>query len=149
MLKEKITTDIKEAMKAGDALRLGVLRMLSSALNNAKIERRAKTGAETELTDDEVLTIIGREAKKRKESIAIFETGNRTDLADGERGELKILEAYLPAQMPEAEVRAQLEKMVAASAVKEFGAIMKEASKEFKGKADGALVAKILKEILG
>ncbi len=149
MLKEKIMSDIKEAMKAGEAVRLGVLRMLVSSLNNAKIEKRAKTGADAELTDEEVMSTIIREAKKRKESIAVFEQGNRADLAEGERAELKILETYLPAQMSEAEVRASLEKIVAAAPVKEFGAIMKDASKGFKGKADGALVAKILKELLG
>ena len=149
MLREKITADIKEAMKAGEAVRLGVLRMLTSSLNNAKIEKRAKTGEEVELADEEVLSVISREAKKRKESITVFEQNNRADLAEGEKAELKVLEAYLPAQMSEAEIRAALEKVVATAPVKEFGAIMKDASREFKGKADGALVAKILKEILG
>jgi uncharacterized protein YqeY len=148
MLKEKIMSDMKEAMKSGDSVRLGVLRMLSSSLNNAKIEKRAKTGAETELTDEEVTGVISREAKKRKESIAVFEQGNRVDLAEGEKVELKVLENYLPAQMSEVEVRAALEKIVAVAPIKEFGAIMKDASKEFKGRADGTLVAKILKEIL-
>jgi uncharacterized protein YqeY len=152
MLKEKILADTKEAMKAGDAPRLGVLRMLSSALNNAKIEKRANPpaggGAEIELTDEEAMSILSREAKKRRESIAVFEQGGRADLAQGERAELAVIESYLPAQMSEAEIRAVLEKMIASASVKEFGAIMKDASREFKGKADGALVAKLLKELL-
>ncbi len=149
MLKEKILADTKVAMKAGDVKRLGVLRMLSSALNNAKIEKRAKTGKEEELADDEALLVLAREAKKRRESITIFEQGGRADLAQGEKEELVFIENYLPKQMSEAEIRSALEKAVAAAPVKEFGAIMKDASKEFKGKADGSLVAKLLKELLG
>ena len=149
MLKEKILADTKVAMKAGDVKRLGVLRMLSSALNNAKIEKRAKTGKEEELADDEALLVLAREAKKRRESITIFEQGGRADLAQGEKEELVFIENYLPKQMSEAEIRSALEKAVAAAPVKEFGAIIKDASKEFKGKADGSLVAKLLKELLG
>lgn len=149
MLKEKITSDMKESMKAGDAVRLGVLRMLVSVMNNAKIEKRVKTGKDEDLVDDEIMTIIGREAKKRKESILVFESGGRTDLADGEKAELKILEGYLPAQMSESEIKSVLEKMVSVAPVKEFGVIMKEASKELRGKADGSFISKILKEILG
>ncbi|MBI2075467.1 MAG: GatB/YqeY domain-containing protein, partial [Candidatus Harrisonbacteria bacterium] len=77
MLKEKITADIKEAMKSGNAEKVSVLRMLSSAIGNRKIEQRTKTGKDEELTDDEVMEVIGKEAKKRKESIVSFEAGGR------------------------------------------------------------------------
>lgn len=149
MLKEKILANLKEAMKSGDAKKVGVLRMLSSALNNKKIEKRGATGVESELTDDEVMEVLNKEAKKRRESIAVFASNNREDLAEGEKFELGVIEEYLPAQMGEAEIRTVLEKIVANSSAKEFGPIMKEASKELKGKSDGALVSKILKEILG
>lgn len=149
MLKEKISSDLKEAMKSGDAARLGVLRMLVSALNNRKIEKRAKTGVEVELTDEEVLEVIAKEAKKRKESVELFNKGGREDLASGEKSELVILSAYLPEQMGEVEVRKIVEKIVAASGVKEFGPAMKEVMKELKGKADASVITQILKEILG
>ncbi|MBI2406290.1 MAG: GatB/YqeY domain-containing protein [Candidatus Harrisonbacteria bacterium] len=149
MLKEKITADIKEAMKSGNAEKVSVLRMLSSAIGNRKIEQRTKTGKDEELTDDEVMEVIGKEAKKRKESIVSFEAGGRADLAAEEKKELEILSVYLPAQMSEEDVRAAILRIVAASPSKALGPVMKAAMAELKGRADGALVGKIVKEKLG
>lgn len=148
MLKEKITSDIKEAMKAGEAEKLGVLRMLSSAVNNRKIEKRTKSGKDEELTDEEVLEVIAKEAKKRKESIGMFESGGRGDLAAQEKSELQILAAYLPEQMSEADVRAAVTRIVGEAPVKELGPVMKAAMAELKGKADAGLVSKLVKEKL-
>lgn len=149
MLKEKITSDIKEAMKAGAAEKLGVLRMLSSAIGNRKIEKRAKVGKEEELTDEEVMEVIAKEAKKRRESIVVFQSGGRADLAAQEEKELGILAAYLPAQMSEEEARAAVSRIVDAVPVKELGPVMKAAMAELKGKADAGLVSKLVKEKLG
>ncbi len=149
MLKEKITADIKEAMKAGAAERLGVLRMLASAISNRKIEKRTKTGKDEELTDEEVMEVIGKEAKKHKESIAVFTSGGRSDLAAQEEHELVILAAYLPAQMSEADVTAAVTRIVDAAPVKEIGPVMKAVMAELKGKADTGLVSKLVKEKLG
>ncbi|MDO8585259.1 MAG: GatB/YqeY domain-containing protein [bacterium] len=149
MLKEKITADIKEAMKSGAAERLGVLRMLSSAIGNRKIEKRAKTGKDEDLTDDEVMEVIGKEAKKRKESIAVFVSGGRSDLAAQEEKELVILGAYLPAQMSEADTVAAVTRIVDAAPVKELGPVMKAVMAELKGKADSSLVSRLVKERLG
>ncbi len=149
MLKEKISSDLKESLKSGDASRLSVLRMLISAVNNRKIEKRAKIGVEAELTDEEVLEVVAKEAKKRKEAIELFNKGDRGDLAAGEKAELEILAAYLPEQMGEAEIKKTVGRIVAASGAKEFGPAMKEVMKELKGKADSALITKALKEILG
>lgn len=147
MLKEKITSEIKEAMKSGDQKKLGVLRMLTSALNNKKIEKRGKTGAESELTDDEVMEVLQKEAKKRKESIDLFEKGGRADLAQGEKEELAIISVYLPSQMGEAEVRAAVEKIAAVNQGLDFGPLMKVVMAELKGKADATLVSRFVKEI--
>ncbi len=136
-------------MKAGEAAKVGVLRLLVSALNNKKIEKQVKEGGEAELKDEEVLEVVGKEAKKRKEAIALFLEGGREDLASKEESELKILGVYLPTQMAEADVRKIVEKVVAAAPVKDFGQIMKEVMKELKGKADAGLITKILKEELG
>lgn len=157
MLKEKITTDIKEAMKAGDTERLGVLRMLASAIANRTIEKRAKsssissgqTGKDDALTDDEVLEVIAKEAKKRRESIAVFTSGGRGDLAAQEEKELGILAAYLPEQMSEDEIKRVIERIIASASVKEFGPVMKAVMAELKGKADAALVSTLVKEKLG
>lgn len=149
MLKDQITADMKEAMKAGNAPRLGVLRMLISALNNKKLEKRAKSGKDEDLTDEEALEIVAREVKKRKESITAFTTGGRADLAENEQSELVILTPYLPAQMSEAEVTAAVLRIIAAAPVKDFGAVMKDVMKELKGKSDAAFVSKLVKEKLG
>lgn len=148
MLKEKITADIKEAMKAGAPLKLGVLRMLSSAISNRKIEKRAKTQKDEELTEDEVMEVVSKEAKKRRESIAVFQAGGRADLAAREEEELEILAAYLPAQMGEDEVRAAVARIVDAAPVKELGPVMKAVMAELKGKADAGLVSRLVKEKL-
>lgn len=148
MLKEKITSDIKEAMKAGNREKLGVLRMLSSAISNRKIEKRAKSGKDEELTEDEVLEVVSKEAKKRRESIAVFTSGGRADLAAQEEKELGILAAYLPAQMNEADVRAAVARIVEAAPVKELGSVMKAVLAELKGKADAGLVSRLVKEKL-
>ncbi len=148
MLKDQITADMKGAMKAGDAKKLGVLRMLISALNNKKLEKRAKSGKDEDLTDEEALESVAREVKKRKESIAAFTTGGRVDLAENEQSELVILTPYLPAQMSEAEVIAAVDRLIAAAAQKDFGAVMKDVMKELKGKADAAFVSKLVKEKL-
>src|SRR3989304_7055589 len=129
MLKDQITADMKNAMKAGDTERLGVLRMLASSINNRQIEKRGKGGVDEELTDDEVLEVLSREAKKSRESIELFVKGGRTDLSDVEQKELKIVEAYLPAQMGEAEIKAVIKKTAEKTEPAEFGAVMKEVMK--------------------
>src|SRR6476620_4616993 len=93
---DRVDSDLKEAMRAKDAIRLGVLRMLKSALKYAAI---AKSGAEAELNDAEAAQVIRKQAKQRQDSIESFEKGGRTELADKEREELSILNAYLPQAM--------------------------------------------------
>ncbi len=149
MLKEKISADLKEAMKAGDHNKLAVLRMVNSAISNRKIEVRTKEGVERDLTDEEITEVLTKEAKKRRESIVAFTSGGRADLAEGESAELKVLEAYLPQLMSEAEIRGVVTKIVAGLPVKEFGPAMKEVMKELKGKADASIASKVLKEVIG
>ncbi len=141
-LLDTILADIKTAMKAHDALTLGVLRMVSAAAKNKEIELKHA------LTDVEVLDVLRKEAKKRKESIASFTAGNRPELATQESAELRVLEAYLPAMMSEADVVAIVVRVVASSSTKEFGPLMKQIVAETKGQADASLVSKILKSKL-
>src|SRR3989344_3550659 len=109
MLQEKITQDIKEAMKAGNAEKLGVLRMLSSSLKNKAIEK----GKDAVLTDEEATQVLSREAKKRKESVEAFEKGGRPDLAEKEKTELALIEVYLQKQMSREGVVSMVEKVLA------------------------------------
>lgn len=140
-LHQDIVAQIKEAMKAKDAVRLGVVRGLAAAFVNELVAKGRKP---TEvLPDEEALTVIRRSVKQRKDSIEQFTKGGRKDLADAEAAELNILETYLPAQMSGEEIS----KVVAAKKAelgvadkKEAGKLMAAVMKELKGKADGAAV---------
>ena len=145
MLKEKIKEDVKRAMKAGDATRVGVLRLLQTAIVNKEIETRGR--GET-LTDDEIVQVLMTEAKKRRESIAVFEQGHRNDLAEKEKAELIIVQEYLPKQLGREELTAMVKTAMQRVGSKEFGAVMKEVMKEVKGRADGVLVSQVVKELL-
>jgi hypothetical protein len=147
MLKEQITADIKVAMKAGDSAKLTVLRGLSSVISNKTLEKRSKTGdANTALTDEEILTALGTEAKRRKESATAFVAGGRQDLADNELAELKMIQVYLPVQMTAEETEVAVNKILATTGLKEFGPAMKAVMAELRGKADSQIITSIIKK---
>ena len=144
----KIDEQIKEAMKSKDADRLGVLRMLKSAMKYAVIE---KYGAEGEAKDEYVLAAVRKEIKKRQDSIEAFEKGGRLDQATKEKAEMKILEAYLPAAMSEADLEKLVKAVIAelgATDKEAMGAVMKACQTKAAGRADNralsALVGKLL-----
>lgn len=142
-IREQVMTDVKTAMKDKDALKLTTLRSLQAAIKNREIELRPNA-----ISSDEVIGVIKKLVKQRKESIEQFTTGGRQDLADQESAELKILEHYLPAQMG----REQVEKIVAeviaatgAKTVKDMGPVMKEVQARTAGAADNKLVSEIVR----
>ncbi|MCX6702970.1 MAG: GatB/YqeY domain-containing protein [Candidatus Wolfebacteria bacterium] len=156
MFTEKITQEIIIAMKAGDSFRTGTLRMVSAALHNKEIEKKSK-GKEPELTDEEAIEVLTKEAKKRKEAIDIYAKAGRQELADKEKKELEIISTYLPEQMGEAEIEKVIDQVLSrmganpdgkSAAVNGagFGQIMGAVMKELKGKADASLVSAILKK---
>ena len=145
MLREKLAEDLKTAMKSADPKTVGVLRLLISALNNKAIEKRTKTGSDV-LTDDEVLQTLNGEAKKRKESVEIFIKGNRADLAEKEKGELEIIQTYLPKLMSREETEKAVDRILASAAPKDIGLAMKEGMKELRGKADSAIISELVKQ---
>ena len=149
-LHQQITDDLKIAMKAANEFEVGTLRMLSAALHNKEIEKKGK-GLEAVLSDEEVIEVLTREAKKRKEAAELYVKGNRNDLAEKETKELEFIKKYLPEQMSQEEiekiVKAALEK-TGAREVKEFGKVMAEAMKDLKGKADASVVSEIVKKLL-
>jgi len=122
---------------------VSVLRMLLSEMNYKQIE------VGRELTDEEVVGVVGREVKKRREAVESFKQGGREEQAAGEAQELEILQEYLPKQLSEAELTAEIDQALKGIEVKEFGPVMKVISPMFRGKADGALVAKLVREKLG
>lgn len=143
-LNEQLTAELKNAMKAGDQKTVGLLRFMMSQIKNKSLENHAAGKPET-LTDEEILDIFKREAKKRKESINLFTQGNRADLADKEKEELVMIEKYLPAQMSREQITAIVDEVLKSGAT-EFGMIMKEAMAKTKGQADGKLVSDVIKE---
>lgn len=136
-LTERVDSDLKDAMRAKDATKLGVLRLLKSALKNAAIE---KSGAEGQLNDTEAVQVIRKQAKQRQDSIESFEKGGRAELVAKEKEELSILNSYLPAAMSAedlSEVVRQTIKEVGATSKAEMGAVMKALQAKVAGRADG------------
>lgn len=148
-LKEKISDDLKAAMKSGDRLRLETLRTLRAALMEREIELR---GSGKPVTPDDETAVLSSAAKKRKESIEAFTQGGRRELADQEARELEIIQEYLPKQLsiPEIEqVIAGLMQETGAATAADFGKLMPAVMKQLKGKADGRTVQEIVKKKLG
>ena len=144
-LRDKIKNDLKDAMKSGDNVTRDVLRMLNSDIKNVEIDLKK------ELADDDVVKIIKRNIKSRKDSIEQYKKGNREDLAVQEEKELKILEKYMPEQMNEEEIRKiviDIIKKSEASGASDFGKVMGVVMRETKGIADGNVVSRIVKEEL-
>lgn len=139
-----MTGDMRAAMKAGDKLRLGTVRMLMSELKNARIAKGE------DLDDAEELKVLASYAKKRKESIETYREGGRQDLVDKEQAEYDITMSYLPEQMGEAELKAVIQKHIdaAGGGKQAFGLVMKAVMAEVGGQADGKTVSALVKELL-
>ena len=140
-LSSQIVEDMKTAMKAKDSTALNVIRALKSALKYAAIE---KVGADAELDDNEAMLVVRREIKKRQDSVASYTQAAREDLAAVERAEIGVLEKYLPAALPEAELAALVEAVIAelgASSRKDLGAVMKVLQERVAGRADNRAVS--------
>ena len=136
-LQQRVDSDLKEAMRAKDGTKLGVLRMLKSALKYATI---AKSGAESELSDAEAIQVIRKQAKQRQDSIESFEKGGRTELADKEKEELALLNTYLPQAMGAEELEKVVRETIAelgATSKAQMGAVMKALQAKAGGRADG------------
>lgn len=157
-LKIKIREDAKAALRSADAARLSVLRMVSAAIHNREIEKRAKTGA-GELAEEEVVATLRSEAKKRRDSIAEFEKAGRRDLASKEEAELKIIESYLPKELDDTAIEAIVREVIADMGMtsekpldtaqdKNFGRVMGEVMKRIKGQASGDRVSGAVKKLL-
>ncbi|GIU99835.1 MAG: aspartyl-tRNA amidotransferase subunit B [Actinomycetota bacterium] len=145
-LREQVQRDLAEAMKARDAVRVGALRMLLTAIVNREKELRR------ELTDDEVREVAAREVKRRTESIEAFELGARADLVAKETAERAILQAYAPEQLGEAEldrIVAEAIAEVGAAGPGDLGKVMGRVMPKVRGRADGALVQRKVRERLG
>ena len=144
-LKERITDDMKAAMRAKEAGRLGTIRLLTAAIKQKEVDERI------ELDDAQVQAIIEKMIKQRKDSISQFEAGGRQDLADIEKAELEVLAAYMPAALSDAEIQSELEAAVAetgAAGPQDMGKVMAILKPKLAGRADMAQVSAKVKAAL-
>jgi uncharacterized protein len=141
-LKERITDDMKAAMRAGEKVRLGVIRMITSAIKQREVDERIT------LDDAQVLAVLEKMIKQRKESLVQFQAGNRQDLVDKESAEITLLQGYMPSQMTDAELDALVAEAIAATgaaSVKDMGKVMGIIKSKAQGRADMAAVGARIK----
>jgi uncharacterized protein YqeY len=144
-LQQKLTDDLKQAMKAGDRVKRSVIRLVMAAVKNAEIAKQKA------LEDADILGVIAKEIRQRKESIEAFKEGNRPELAANEEAEMAILEAYMPAQMSRDEIvdaARQVIKEVGAESIRDKGKVMPQLIAKLKGKADGREINEVVTELL-
>ncbi len=145
-LKAQISEDMKTAMRAKDSVRLGAIRLLQAAIKQREVDERI------ELDDGNVIAVIEKMLKQRRDSIAAYESANRHDLADVEKFEVTVLQTYLPQQLTEDEIKAILEKIVVDSGVagiKDMGKVMAEIKPLVAGRADMGKISGLIKTRLG
>jgi len=148
-LKDQIMSDLKQAMKNKDKDRLRVLRSLKAGLLEKEISERK--GGEASLSDEQAAEVLMKAAKQRRESIDQFESGSRSDLADAEKKELEIIESYLPEMLEENEIREIAREKIeelGAESMADMGQVMGVLMQQLKGKAEGAVVSKVVKQEL-
>ncbi|NEX21651.1 GatB/YqeY domain-containing protein [Thiorhodococcus mannitoliphagus] len=146
MLKQQIQTDMKAAMKAGEKDKLGVIRLIMAAIKQREVDERI------ELDDAQVLAVLDKMVKQRRDSITQYDDAGRTDLADVERFEVGVIQGYLPEALSEAEISALIEAAVAetgASAVRDMGKVMGVLRPKVQGRADMGAVSALVKQRLG
>jgi uncharacterized protein YqeY len=149
MLRERFTADMKEAMKAGEKGRLGAIRLIQAALKDKDIEARGN-GKEP-LSDEEILAMLQKMVKQRQESIAMYEQGGRTELAQQEKDEVTVITSYLPQQMDEAETKAAIEAAIAetgAASMKDMGKVVGVLRAKYAGRMDFAKASGLVKDML-
>ncbi len=145
-LKDRITDDMKTAMRAGEKERLATIRLILAAIKQREVDERIA------LDDTQVLTVVEKMVKQRKEAISQFEAGGRADLVAKEQAEIVILQTYLPAQLSDAELDALIAEAMAstgASTIKDMGKVMGVVKSKAQGRADMALVGARIKQKLG
>lgn len=144
-LKEKLSEDMKAAMRAKESDKLATIRLINAAIKQREVDERIELG------DDQVLSVIEKMIKQRKDSITQFEAGGRQDLADKEKAEIVVLAAYMPAQMSDAEVQAEVAAAIAqsgASGPQDMGKVMAVLKPKLAGRADMTAVSGLVKSAL-
>ena len=144
-VREKLEQDLKDAMRARDTIRVSVIRLARSEIRNAEIAKRRS------LTDDEIIEVLNRETKRRREAIELYEKGKRPDLVEKETAELHVLSEYLPQQMTEEEIAGIAQEVIAelnANSKADKGKAMSALMQRVRGRADGRLVSEAVDRLL-
>jgi uncharacterized protein len=150
MLRDRLMSDLKEAMKAGDKARLSTIRLIQAALKDKDIEARG--AGKGPLVDDEILQVLQKMVKQRQESAKLYGEGGRPELADQENAEIAVISTYLPQQMDEAEVKAAIAEVIAATGaagVKDMGKVIGELKARYAGRMDFGKASGLVKQALG
>jgi len=151
-LRDKLSTDMKEAMKAGDKKKLATVRLMLSAIKEKDINTRTEGHDSALISDAAIMDVLTKMVKQRQDSIAAFDQGGRPELAQNERDEMLIIQSYMPKQMDEAEAKAAVAdviKAVGATSVKDMGKVMAELKAKFSGQMDMGKAGGIVKSLLG
>lgn len=150
-LRERISADTKEAMKAKDSARLSTLRLISAAIKDREIAARGESGEETVLADADLIAILSKMVKQRQESAKAYEEGGRLELAEREQAEILVIQAYLPRQLDQDETRDALDQVIAdlgASSIRDMGRVMAELRNRHAGQMDFGAVGPMVKDRL-
>ncbi len=154
-MRERLNQDIKDAMKSGDKARLTTLRLINAAIKDrdiaARVDEKGQSTGKDKVEDSEILALFQKLIKQRRDSIESFEKGGRQDLADKEKTEIVVIEAYLPQQMDEAEIKAAVEAVVSeldAKSLKDMGRTMAALKEQHTGKMDFSKASAMVKALL-
>ena len=150
-LKAQLTSDMKTAMKAGDKQRLGVIRLMNAAIKQKEVDEPRTGDERAELDDAQVLAVLEKMVKQRRDSISQYDAAGRQDLADIERAEMAVIESYLPEKLDEAAILAAIDQAITetgASAPADMGKLMGALKPKLAGQADMGLVSKLVKQRL-
>ena len=148
-LVDQLSEDLKTAMRAKDQTRIGAIRMLKAAITNFEIARGDSKSKDSDkpITQVDLLGVVEKQIKQRRDAIEMYKQGNRPELAEKEEAEIAVLAAYLPKQLSRDEVKAEVQGIVSALGTKEFPKVMREAATKLKGRADGKMVNEVVKEL--
>ena len=150
-LQDQLDSDLKIAMIDRDEARKNAIRSAKTAILNAQVEKRGTQGPDAVLSEEEILAVISKQAKQRRDSIAEYSKAGRTDLVEQEEAELAVLELYLPRQLSHEEIKEVLQAIIAetgATGPQQIGQVMQPAMQRLQGQADGRVVNQIARELL-
>ncbi len=151
-IRDKLTADMKDAMKAGDKRKLGTIRLMNAAIKDKDIFARTEGHDSEKLPDSALMDLFAKMVKQRQDSIAAFDAGGRTELAQNEREEMAIIQSYMPRQMSDDEAKAAISGIitaVGATSVKDMGKVMAELKVKFSGQMDMGKAGGLVKALLG